>query len=97
MYSTIPIHWNIKSSPASPGRSRVGPVLYVFSLLVATDGTTGSVCCFNKIFLLFLISFEQKIVFSFSRQAKKRNFKQFRENFRESFQVTVMKKHELEQ
>jgi hypothetical protein len=33
MYSTIPIHWNIKSSPASPGRSRVGPALYVFSLL----------------------------------------------------------------
>ncbi len=27
------IHWNIKSSPASPGRSRVGPALYEFSLL----------------------------------------------------------------
>jgi hypothetical protein len=25
MYSTIPIHWNIKSAPAGPGRSRVGP------------------------------------------------------------------------
>ncbi len=34
MYSTIPIHWNTKSAPASPGRSRVGPALYVFSLLV---------------------------------------------------------------
>ncbi len=33
MYSTIPIHWNIKSAPVSPGRSRVGPALYVFSLL----------------------------------------------------------------
>jgi hypothetical protein len=33
MYSIIPIHWNIKSAPASPGRSRVGPALYVFSLL----------------------------------------------------------------
>jgi hypothetical protein len=33
MYSTIPIHWNIKSAPASPGRSRAGPSLYVFSLL----------------------------------------------------------------
>jgi hypothetical protein len=33
MYSTRPIHWNIKSAPASPGRSRVGPALYVFSLL----------------------------------------------------------------
>ncbi len=30
---TLPIHWNIKYSPASPGRSRVGPALYVFSLL----------------------------------------------------------------
>ncbi len=28
-----PIHWNIKSAPASPGRSRAGPSLYVFSLL----------------------------------------------------------------
>ncbi len=28
-----PINWNIKSSPASLGRSRVGPALYVFSLL----------------------------------------------------------------
>jgi hypothetical protein len=35
MYSTIPIHWNIKSAPASPGRSRVGPSLYVFSLLLS--------------------------------------------------------------
>jgi hypothetical protein len=34
MYSTIPIHWYIKSAPASPGRSRAGPSLYVFSLLV---------------------------------------------------------------
>jgi hypothetical protein len=32
-YSTIPIHWNIKSAPASPGRSRVGPALYEYSLL----------------------------------------------------------------
>ncbi len=37
MYSAIPIHWNIKSDPASPGRSRVGSALYVFSLL-GTDG-----------------------------------------------------------
>jgi hypothetical protein len=33
MYSTIPIHWNIKSAPASPGRSHVGPAFYVFSFL----------------------------------------------------------------
>jgi hypothetical protein len=33
MYSTIPIHWNIKSAPASSGRSRVGPAFYVFSFL----------------------------------------------------------------
>ncbi len=33
MNSIIPVHWNIKSAPASPGRSRVGPALYVFSLL----------------------------------------------------------------
>ncbi len=38
MYSTIPIHWNIKSAPASPGRSRAGPALYVFRLLeIASD------------------------------------------------------------
>ncbi len=30
---TMPIHWNIKSAPSSPGRSRAGPSLYVFSLL----------------------------------------------------------------
>jgi hypothetical protein len=29
MHSIIPIHWNIKSAPASPGRSRVGPALYI--------------------------------------------------------------------
>jgi hypothetical protein len=33
MYSTIPIHWNIKSAAASPGISRVGPALSVFILL----------------------------------------------------------------
>jgi hypothetical protein len=33
IYSTIPVHWNIKSAPASPGRSRAGPSLYVCSLL----------------------------------------------------------------
>jgi hypothetical protein len=33
MYSIRPIHWDIKSAPAIPGRSRVGPALYVFSLL----------------------------------------------------------------
>ncbi len=33
MCSTIPIHVIIKSPPASPGKSRVGPSLYVFSLL----------------------------------------------------------------
>jgi hypothetical protein len=37
MYSSIPIHWNIKSAPASPGRSRAGPSLYVFSLLGFTQ------------------------------------------------------------
>jgi hypothetical protein len=36
MYSTIPIHWNIKSAPASQGRSRVGPAFYVFSFLGCT-------------------------------------------------------------
>ncbi len=34
MYSIRSIHWNIKSAPASPGRSRVGLALYTFSLLV---------------------------------------------------------------
>ncbi len=34
-YSTIPIHWNIKSAPASPGRSRVGPALYVCTYLAS--------------------------------------------------------------
>jgi hypothetical protein len=33
VYSIRPIHWNIKSAPVSPGRSRVGPALYVLSLL----------------------------------------------------------------
>jgi hypothetical protein len=33
MYSTRPIHWNIKSAPASPGRSFAGPALYVCRLL----------------------------------------------------------------
>ncbi len=33
MYSITPIHWNIISAPASTDRSRVGPSLYVFSLL----------------------------------------------------------------
>jgi hypothetical protein len=33
MYSTILLHGNIKSAPASPGGSSVGPALYVFSLL----------------------------------------------------------------
>jgi hypothetical protein len=32
MYSIIPIHWNIKSAPASPGRSPVGPALSVFTV-----------------------------------------------------------------
>jgi hypothetical protein len=35
MYSIIPIHRNIKSAPASPGRSRVGPAFYVFSFLAS--------------------------------------------------------------
>jgi hypothetical protein len=39
MYSIRPILWNIKSAPAGPGRSRVGPALYVFSLL----GTASSI------------------------------------------------------
>ncbi len=33
MYFIIPIHWNIKSAPASPGRSRAEPAFYVFSFL----------------------------------------------------------------
>jgi hypothetical protein len=33
MYPTIPIHWNINSATSSPGRSRAGPALYLFSLL----------------------------------------------------------------
>ncbi len=33
MYSTRPIQWNIKSTPASLSRSIVRPALYVFSLL----------------------------------------------------------------
>jgi hypothetical protein len=37
MYSRIPIHWNIKSAPAGPGRSRAGSALYVFSLLGVTS------------------------------------------------------------
>ncbi len=41
MYSTILIHWNIKSPPASPGRSRVGPEVYVFSLLDPYSGGGG--------------------------------------------------------
>ncbi len=45
MYSTIPIHWNIKFAPASPGRSRVGPALYVFSLLVPCYSALGSPTC----------------------------------------------------
>ncbi len=35
MYSTRPIHWNIKSAP---GRSHVGQTLYVFSVLGALLG-----------------------------------------------------------
>jgi hypothetical protein len=42
-YSTIPIHLYIKSPPASPGKSRVGPALYVFSLL----GYTSVLYCTN--------------------------------------------------
>jgi hypothetical protein len=33
MYSTIPIHCNIKSAPASPGSSCVGPALQIFRFL----------------------------------------------------------------
>ncbi len=40
MYSTIPIHWNIKSAPASSGRSRVGPAFYVFSFLAQGHPTS---------------------------------------------------------
>jgi hypothetical protein len=43
MYSIIPIHWNINSAPASPGRSHVGPALYIFSLLGC-----GNVSTFRK-------------------------------------------------
>jgi hypothetical protein len=42
MYSTRPIHWNIKSAPASPGRSRVGPAFYVFSFLGAHTTSYGN-------------------------------------------------------
>jgi hypothetical protein len=33
MYSIRPIYWNIKCAPARPGRNRVGPALYIYSLL----------------------------------------------------------------
>ncbi len=39
MYSIRPIHWNIKSAPASPGRSRAGPAFYVFSFLGMADSS----------------------------------------------------------
>jgi hypothetical protein len=47
MYSTIPIHWNLKSAPASPGTSRAGPALYVFSLLgpIFRGGVLCLLCC----------------------------------------------------
>jgi hypothetical protein len=41
MYSTIPIHWNIKSAPASPGRSCVGPALYVCIWPLGAERTLG--------------------------------------------------------
>ncbi len=41
MYSSIPIHQNIKSAPASPGRSRAGPSLYIFSLLGLDHSVAG--------------------------------------------------------
>ncbi len=44
MYSTTPIHWNIKSAPASPGRSRVGPAFYVFSFLGHITQYTRTYC-----------------------------------------------------
>jgi hypothetical protein len=53
MYSIMPIHWNIKSAPVSPGRSRVGPALYVFSLLGSTH------LLFSSVFLL--VEIERKI------------------------------------
>jgi hypothetical protein len=38
MYSTISIHWNIKSAPASPGRSRVEPLsTYLASWVFSTE------------------------------------------------------------
>jgi hypothetical protein len=40
MYSTIPVQWNVKSAQAGPGRSLVGPALYVFSLLGLHTGHT---------------------------------------------------------
>ncbi len=47
MYSTIPVHWNIKSAPASLGRSRVGPAFYIFSFLnlYTTRVPTLHLCC----------------------------------------------------
>ncbi len=52
MYFIRPIHWNIKSAPVSPGRSRVGPALYVFSLLASQStylNTVLKIRCFRSV------------------------------------------------
>jgi hypothetical protein len=43
MYSTIPIHWNIKSDPAIPDRSRVGQFSkYLSSWVIAAVASLHS-------------------------------------------------------
>ncbi len=65
MYSTIPIHWIIKSAPASPGRGRVGPAFYVFSFLgcahfvslIFSSFRSPSKCRFSHHFASFRLGF----------------------------------------
>ncbi len=52
MYSTIPIHWNIKSAPARPGRSRVGPAFYVFSFLGYSTAADSSFTHFSPRYII---------------------------------------------
>jgi hypothetical protein len=61
MYSTIPIHWNIKSAPASQDRSRAGPALYVFSLLAhdipySTPALSPMLSCYTPWQICFRLS-----------------------------------------
>ncbi len=49
MYSTIPIHLNIKSAPASPGRSRIGQLsTYLASWEVTTHKKFAYSCDVTK-------------------------------------------------